>query len=121
MDWDEIIERNTERLLAVIAQLFFRSGLDEGGAEFLPRRAWRALLILLRPAESAVRRLIVIAARGIVVKLRAGRGFPIGLKLRLMKSAEKDADRIPAFLLIDPLKRFAPADFEWSNEWGKDW
>jgi hypothetical protein len=23
--------------------------------------------------------------------------------------------------LIDPLKRFAPADFEWSQEWGKEW
>ena len=33
----------------------------------------------------------------------------------------KDADRIPAFLLIDPLKRFAPEGFGWAEEWGKDW
>ena len=35
----------------------------------LPRRAHRAILSLLRPAESAVRRLIIVAARGLVVTL----------------------------------------------------
>ena len=41
----------------------------EGGAlrPTLPRRLHRAILRLLRPAESAVRRLIVIAARRLVV------------------------------------------------------
>jgi hypothetical protein len=35
----------------------------------LPRHLYRAILLLLRPAESAVRRLIIAAARGIVVTL----------------------------------------------------
>ncbi len=35
----------------------------------LPRHLYRAILLLLRPAESAARRLIIAAARGIVVTL----------------------------------------------------
>ena len=38
------------------------AGLDEGATAPIPRRVWRRILRLLRPAESAVRRLIVIAA-----------------------------------------------------------
>jgi hypothetical protein len=117
MDWDMIIERNRERILAVLAPLFAVLGFDPRRAGEMPRHYYSGLLILLRPAESAVRRLIVIAARGIVVKLKlsAARAFPNGLILN------KDAGRIPAFRLIDPLKRFATEDFEWSKEWGKDW
>ena len=44
---------------------FSHKGRREGPT--LPRRLHRAILRLLRPAESAVRRLIVIAARGLVV------------------------------------------------------
>jgi hypothetical protein len=121
MDWPLIIERNRERILVVLAPLFAilgldpRTGFDARRAD-LPRHMYRALLITLRPAESAVRRLIIIAARGLVVKLsasRAFRAFPAGLSL------SKDGERIPAFCLIDPLKRFAPEDFEWAKEWKK--
>ena len=104
MDWDAIIERNAERLVAVLTELFALAGFGRGGTALLPRHVRRAILALLRPAESALRRLIVIAARGIVVKLRAGdvsRAFPKGAAF------ERDADRVAAFRLIDPLKRFA--------------
>jgi hypothetical protein len=66
--WDRAIARNRAALLRIVAVLFVRAGLDEGGAETLSRRAVRAILAVLRPAESAVRRLIVIAARGIAVE-----------------------------------------------------
>ena len=114
MDWPMIIERNRERLLAVLAPLFAVLGFDPRRAA-LPRHMYRALLITLRPAESAVRRLIIIAARGLVVKLRcrAARAFPAGL------SIHTDAERTHAFCLIDPLKRFAPEGFEWAQEWEK--
>jgi hypothetical protein len=124
MDWPLIIERNRERLLAVLAPLFAilgldpRTGLDPRRAD-LPRHLYRALLITLRPAESAVRRLIIIAARGLVAKLSASRSFPAGLGLKLRLALEKDAERIPAFCLIDPLKRFATEGFEWAKEWEK--
>jgi hypothetical protein len=114
MDWPLIIERNRDRLYAVVTELFVMAGFGRGGTAFLPRHVCRALLILLRPAESAVRRLIIIAARGLVVKLRAARVFPAGSVLK------RDAERVPAFCLIDPLKRFAPEGFEWAKEWEKE-
>jgi hypothetical protein len=126
MDWAFIVERNRERLLAVLAPLFAVLGFDPRRRQEMPRHFYRSWLILLRPAESAVRRLIVIAARGLVLgpdprmKLSAARAFPAGLAQKLVAKAADD-ERIPAFGLIDPLKRFAPADFEWSKEWGKDW
>jgi hypothetical protein len=118
MDWPLIVERNRERLLAVLAPLFAVLGFDPRRAA-LPRHLYRALLITLRPAESAVRRLIIIAARGLVVKLGASCGFPAGLGLKLRLALDKDAERIPAFCLIDPLKRFAPEGFEWAKKWEK--
>jgi hypothetical protein len=122
MDWEMIVERNRERLLAVLAPLLSVLGFDPRRRQEMPRHFYRSWLILLRPAESAVRRLIVIAARGIIVRLGASRAFPAGLALKL-RLAAKDADdeRVPAFGLIDPLKRFAPDWFEWSKEWGKEW
>jgi hypothetical protein len=122
MDWDQIVERNRERLLAVLAPLLAVLGFDPRRRLEMPRHFYRSWLLLLRPAESAVRRLIVMAARGIVVKLRLGasRAFPAGLALKLAAKAADD-ERVAAFGLIDPLKRFAPADFEWSAAWGKDW
>ncbi len=112
MDWAMAIERNSEALFRVVASLVAMVRVRGGGmAAFLPRDIYTAAMILLRPAESAVRRLIIMAARGIVVKLKLGaaRAFPAGLALN------KDAARIPAFCLIDPLKRFAPDDFEWGK------
>jgi hypothetical protein len=110
MDWNMAIERNSDALLRVVASLVAMVRVRGGGmAAFLPREVYSAALILLRPAESAVRRLIIMAARGLVVKLRAARAFPAGLALHA------SAERIPAFCLIDPLKRFAPEDFEWGK------
>jgi hypothetical protein len=112
MDWNRVIERNSERLFTVVATLVAMVRVHGGGvAAFLPRHVYSAALILLKPAESAVRRLIIIAARGLAVKLKLGavRPFPAGLALK------KDAGRVPAFCLIDPLKRFAPEDFEWGK------
>jgi hypothetical protein len=112
MDWAMAIERNSEALFRVVASLVAMVRVRGGGmAAFLPREVYAAALILLRPAESAVRRLIIMAARGLVVKLKlsAARAFPSGLAL------SRNAERVPAFCLIDPLKRFAPEDFEWGK------
>ena len=65
--WDRTIDRNRKALLRLVAVLFLFAGLDEGGADFVPRRVWRRIVRLLRPAEAALRRLIVIAARGIAL------------------------------------------------------
>ena len=66
MDWDLAIKRNSEALKGIIAALFAMLGLD--GTDVvgrIPHRLHRAVLRVLRPAESAVRRLIVVAARGV--------------------------------------------------------
>ena len=117
MNWDQIVEANRGRIIAAIAPLLAVLGFDPRRQFEMPRYFHRALLILLRPAESAARRLIVMAARGIVVKLKMGvsRAFP---RILVRNS---DPERIPAFGLIDPLKRFAPEGFGWAKEWGKDW
>ena len=64
--------RNVYRdaLLRIVAALFVMAGLDEGGNATLPRRLRNRINRILRPAESAARRLIVIAARGIEIVLR---------------------------------------------------
>ena len=102
MDWARAIERNSEALKGIVAALF--AMLEPAGgamAERLPRPLHRAVLRLLRPAESAVRRLIVIAARGLVVKPTPSRPTPQGLIGRGRRNRA-------SFPLFDPRKRFAP-------------
>ena len=143
MDKNAPIEQNQEALKRILAMLiamaelgsrgqftFFRqegSGSSEvARAEksklspaltlpfTLPRHVYRAILLLLRPAESAARRLIIAAARGIVVALppqrkpkptppvRGPRAFmPVNPKRR-----PKRAPRSLNLSLIDPLKRY---------------
>ena len=82
MDWDRAIERNREPLLRIIAALFAMIGLSEAGqVERLSRPVYRAVLFVLRPAEAAVRRLIIVAARGMVVKPSPKRAAPAGLAI----------------------------------------
>ena len=94
MDWTFAIERHREALKRVLAMLVGMAGLssplagEDGSARrgeaealaepgegcfssafTLPRHLHRAILRLLRPAESAVRRLVIVAARGLVVEL----------------------------------------------------
>jgi hypothetical protein len=70
MDWDLAIKRNSKALKGIIEVLFALLGLDGAeAAQRIPRSLHSAVLGVLRPAESTVRRLIVIAARNVVVKL----------------------------------------------------
>lgn len=67
MDRNFAIERSRARLLAVVAELFVMIGLTEGNmVERVSRPVYRKVQRVLRSAESAVRRLIVAAARDIV-------------------------------------------------------
>jgi hypothetical protein len=103
MDWQLAIARNKDALLRIIAALYAFAGLADGAvAGVVARPVYRLILRVLRPAEAAARRLIIIAASGIIVAPRAARPFPGGL------SPSQGAERLPAFCLIDPLKRFSP-------------
>ena len=67
MDWEAAIVKNRAALKRILLMLVAMAGL--GSRTHLPRRLHRAVLRLLRPAESATRRLIVVAARGLTVTL----------------------------------------------------
>src|SRR5687768_5914875 len=68
MTWNDAIERQRQPLLVIIARLYTMIGLTEGGSiARLARPLYRAVLALLRPAESAVRRLIIVMAQEIKV------------------------------------------------------
>jgi hypothetical protein len=82
MDWDLAIKRNSEALREIVAVLFALLGLDgTDAASRIPRSLHSAVLGVLRPAESAVRRLIVVAARGLVVKVTPSRPMPKGHRI----------------------------------------
>ena len=104
MDWDLAIKRNSKALKGIIEVLFALLGLDGiDAASRIPRSLHSAVLSVLRPAESAVRRLIVIAARNVVVKLTPSRLMPVGTIIR-----KGSGPSLPSFQLFDPLKRLKP-------------
>ena len=124
MDWDLAIERNREALLRIVAALFAMAGLTESvirGPDpriaTLPRHLRCAVLRVLRPAESAVRRLVIIAARNMRVEAHPVRAVILGPAPRQAK--RRRCERPPSVKvktvakatnlslpLIDPLKRF---------------
>jgi hypothetical protein len=102
MDWARAIERNSEALIGIVAELFAMLGFV--GTDIvarIPQPLHRAVLRVLRPAESAVRRLIVIAARGLVVKLAPSRPMPVGKVI-----GKGCGNSLPSFQLFDPRKNF---------------
>jgi hypothetical protein len=154
MDWTAAIDKNREALKRVLAMLVAMAGLGAGGqfpffpqkdaavqnakqaeksklspALTLPRNLHRAIAKLLRPAEAAVRRLIIVAARGLVITLPPAhprkpkpkpmepllRGFGIAVtmsrdELRRAAAARRAAEiraarpKKPSLPLFDPLR-----------------
>jgi hypothetical protein len=102
MDWARAIERNSEALKGIVEALFAILGLvGEAAVSRIPQSLHRSVLRVLWPAESAVRRLIVIAARGLVVKAAPSRPKPVG------PVGKGGRNRPPAFQLFDTRKNFA--------------
>jgi len=113
MDCEFAIERWRLPLLSIIAELFAEIGLTGGGTiERLSKPLHRYILRRLRTAESAVRRLIVAAARDIVVEYKPRRPAPAKPKTSSNDKSKADgegkAKRKRGFLfkLFDPLKRY---------------
>jgi hypothetical protein len=104
MDWARAIERNRDALAPIIAGIFVLLGIEDGNTiERITWRLHRAVQRVLRPAESAVRRLIVVAARGLKVEVKAlppPRPMPKG---RII--ARGSGSRL-SFQLFDPRKNF---------------
>ncbi len=79
IDWPGIVEKYRTALARVVVTLFAMARLDADGSPFagcdlrvmmLPRGLHRTVLGHVRAAESALRRIIVIAARGLVVTVK---------------------------------------------------
>jgi hypothetical protein len=105
MDWARAIEINKAALTHIVAGLIALLKLQGNMMpERVPREVYRLALRILHPAESAVRRLIVIAARGLVVPPPSVRPMPQGF-IR----TSKVRNRI-AFPLFDTRKRFTIDD-----------
>lgn len=119
MDWDFAIEKHHGALKRILAMLFVMAGFPvlhacgdaalAGGAATLPRHLHRALLALLRPAEAAARRLVIVAARGLAVILpergpRPGAVAP--RKAGVPALPPKAVPRALTLPLFDPLPRF---------------
>ena len=102
MDWELAIKRNSEALKGIVEVLFAMLGLvGDAPLGRIPQPLHSAVLRVLRPAESAVRRLIVIAARGLVVKLASSRPMSVGPIIG------KGGNSRPSFPLFDRRKNFA--------------
>jgi hypothetical protein len=102
MDWAKAIAINQAALSRVVVGIIAMVGLAGRDAlARLPRPVYRAALRMLRPAESAVRRLIVMAARGVALEPHAVRPMPAGLAMPASGGARA------SFQLFDPRKRFA--------------
>jgi hypothetical protein len=97
MDRAAFIEDNRSILIRIVAGLIAMIGLE---ATVAPQPLVRAVWRILYPAESAVRRLIVIAARGLAVAPASSRPMPKGL-VRVTGGGER-----LSFQLFDTRKRF---------------
>jgi hypothetical protein len=103
MDWTRAIEINKAALVRIVAALVSLLGAQAGAAR-LPLPVYQLIARVLHPAESAVRRLIVIAARGLDVPLLPVRPMPKGLAI-----AGTASGRV-SFQLFDTRKRFGDPD-----------
>ena len=112
MDFKLAIERNRAPLLVEVLKLFAMIGLTEGVTiERISRPLHRQVMGILRKAESAVRRLIVAAARDIVLEprnpARQGQGkSPDKPRPKPKAKPKQKRKRRPLFNLFDQLTRF---------------
>ncbi len=102
MNWDRAIKRNSEVLAGIIETLFaMLDFVGDATAARLPWPTYRAVLRVLRPAESALRRLIVVAAKGLVVKP----GSPRPRQAGAVKLRKEGSSHSASFQLFDPRTR----------------
>jgi hypothetical protein len=110
MDWPRAIAINKEALTRIVAALVSLLA-SQGQAKVLPLPVYQLLTRVLRPAESALRRLIIIAARGLTVPAPSVRPMPKGLVI-----PAKGGTGPMAFKLFDTRKRFTDEDDDDSAE-----
>jgi len=103
MSHDEaIIEHQIAALRRLMFSVFALLGLAVGGPALssMSANVRRKVLRVLQPAESALRRMIFLRARGLSVALGPKRSAP----LRAIPKGNGSSDRVPPFALFDPRK-----------------
>jgi hypothetical protein len=104
---------NLQALIGIVANLFQMIGLSRDFSDvevswLISRRMRLGVLRILRPAEAALRRLIFVSAKGIVLQpAQCVRPFPKGLKFELGDGA--GVNRVPAFKLCERLPPIEPS------------
>lgn len=101
MDWELTIEKNRASLLQWVG-IMFDMLAHSAAQKTLPRAVYFSILRLLRPLESATRRLIVLGMRN-TKPPHTIRQQPLPDFAALQRST---ANHVPAFKLYDPRKRF---------------
>ncbi|WP_457939021.1 hypothetical protein [Mesorhizobium sp. 10J20-29] len=134
MVWTAIIEEHREALKSILAGLVAMVSLGGGAPKSLPRHLHRAVLSLLRPAESAARRLAIVLSRGLSlppvrrrrapqkprpsILVRDGVGTGIVWKAGAPVPAslappKRPASRTLCLPLLDPLPRWSGGRRRW--------
>lgn len=120
-DWAKAVERNRDILIRVVAQMFVMARIVPGELPAsgllmttLPSAVYRAVLLILRPAEAALRRLIIMAAHDMTFTPRPSDG-------RVQRSGfagaiPQGSSRPPFFDMFDPMKRFGFCGFTDADE-----
>ena len=99
----QAIDLNKTVLARIVAGLFALLGLTEGTVlGRIPIDLHRNIRRVLRPAESAARRLIVVMAMFVTVKPEPARARP--MPKNIVRAAQEKSR--PAFQLFDPRQRF---------------
>lgn len=109
MDWTLAIEHNRTILIRNVTWLFTWLKLEVGGTvETLPRLTKLTVLFVLRPSESACRRLVYAAMylRAVVAPKVKDRAASPNSTARLAKKNEHTRVAPPQFKLTDPRKNF---------------
>lgn len=105
MDWKRAIEINHAALVPIIATLLVMARVaGNASPAYLPRSIHGAVLQLLRPAESAVRRLIFMMHR-LAAKKPSAATRAVSSGLPDFAQIQGGAS-VPAFQLYDPRKKF---------------
>ena len=108
MDWQSALDRYQRDLLWIATAMFVMIGSDGKTPVPTVRRSVRgAVLLILRPAEAALRRLIVVKA----FLMRQGGYVPKAARKRAAPDRPiprgNGANRVPPFALFDPRKPFS--------------
>jgi hypothetical protein len=123
-NWKRAVERYSDELSQIVGELIVMAGLQ--GVAFvdtLPRRLYFRILSILRPAEYAARRIILIAACKLEWNIKVVEAKKdtkpaegtltsplVGSEGRVETSARSESEgqghRVPAFDLFDPAKDY---------------